>query len=237
MIKNLSIYLIRPSKYDDDGYVVRHLRGVLPSNTLTCMYGLTLDVKERKVLGGKLNWHIELIDETVQKINVREIIKKNSRKESKSIVCLVGVQSNQFPRASDLAIEFRKSNIDVLIGGFHISGSLCMNPIPSVEIKRLIDLGVTVIAGEAENKWEGILEDALQNKLKSIYNFLCEPPDIRFSPLPQVNKEFLKHLISSNYTSLDCGRGCPFNCSFCTVVNVDGRRLRLRDVDRIMDLL
>lgn len=229
--------MIKPSKYDDDGYVVRHLRGVLPSNTLACMYGLTLDVKERKVLGEELNWHIELIDETVQKVNVREIVKKSSRKDSKSIVCLVGVQSNQFARASDLALEFRKGNIDVLIGGFHISGSLCMYPNPPQEIKRLINEGVTVIAGEAEGKWEGVLQDALQNKLKPIYNFLCEPPDIRFAPLPKVNKEYLKRFISSNYTTLDCGRGCPFSCSFCTVINVHGRMMRFRDIDKIMDLL
>ena len=237
MIKNLLIYLIKPSKYDDDGYVIRHLRGVLPSNTLTCMYGLTLDVKERKVLGEKLNWHIELIYETVQKVDVRKIIKRSSGKDTKSIVCLVGVQSNQFVRASDLAIEFRKSNIDVLIGGFHISGSLGMSHTPPPEIKNLIDLGVTVIAGEAEGKWEGILEDGLHNKLKPIYNFLCEPPDIRFTPLPQVNKEYLKRFISSNYTTLDCGRGCPFGCSFCTVINVHGRMMRFRDVDKIIDLL
>ncbi len=237
MTKKLSIYLIRPSKYDDDGYVIRHLRGVLPSNTLACMYGLTLDVKDRKVLGEDLNWHIELIDETVQKVNVREIIKRSSKKDNKSIVCLVGVQSNQFARASDLAIEFRKNNITVLIGGFHISGSLCMYPNPPLEIKRLINEGVTVIAGEAEGKWEGILQDALQNKLKPIYNFLCEPPDIQFTPLPHTNKEYLKRFISSNYTTLDCGRGCPFSCSFCTVINVHGRMMRFRDVGKIIDLL
>ena len=32
--KKLNLYLIKPSKYDDDGYVIRHWKGVLPSNTL-----------------------------------------------------------------------------------------------------------------------------------------------------------------------------------------------------------
>ncbi len=184
-----------------------------------------------------MHWKIKLIDESVQKVDIKAIANENKRNNTKIIVCLVGVQSNQFPRASDLAVEFRKSNITVLIGGFHISGSLCMNLTPAMEINRLIDLGVTVIAGEAEWKWEGVLRDALENKLEPIYNFLCEAPDIRFAPLPHVNKEYLKRFISSNYTTLDCGRGCPFNCSFCTVINVHGRMMRFRDVDKILELL
>jgi len=37
------VYLIKPSKYDDEGYVIRYWRGILPSNTLACLYGLTED--------------------------------------------------------------------------------------------------------------------------------------------------------------------------------------------------
>ena len=56
MLKKLNLYLIKPSNYDEDGYVIRHWRGVLPSNTLACLAGLTEDVlrgRGRKVaLGG-----------------------------------------------------------------------------------------------------------------------------------------------------------------------------------------
>jgi len=65
--RRLVIYLIKPSNYDESGYVIRYWRGVLPSNSLTCLYGLTEDVRERGVLGPALNWKIELIDETVQR--------------------------------------------------------------------------------------------------------------------------------------------------------------------------
>ncbi|MBI2996582.1 MAG: radical SAM protein [Candidatus Melainabacteria bacterium] len=235
--KKLLVYLIKPSKYDDDGYVLRHWKGILPSNTLACLSGLTEDVRKREVLGKDLKWKIILIDESVQKVEVNKIIKESKKNDNKVIVCLVGVQSNQFPRASDLALEFRKGKVDVLIGGFHVSGSVSMIPVLPPEIKTLIDAGVTIIAGEAEGKWESILNDALQNNLKPIYNFLCTPPDIRFAPMPHVNKEYLNRFISSNYTTLDCGRGCPFDCSFCTVVNVHGRMMRCRDVNKIMDLL
>ena len=49
-IRGLHIVLLKPSKYDEDGYILRHWRGVLPSNTLACLYALTEDVKRRRVL-------------------------------------------------------------------------------------------------------------------------------------------------------------------------------------------
>ena len=39
--KKFCIVLIKPSKYDDDGYVIRFWKGVLPSNTLNVLHGLT----------------------------------------------------------------------------------------------------------------------------------------------------------------------------------------------------
>ena len=60
----LNIFLIKPSKYDDDGFVVRHWRGVLPSNTLACLDGLTEDVRRRKLLGD-VDLRIHVLDEMV----------------------------------------------------------------------------------------------------------------------------------------------------------------------------
>src|SRR5208282_5044384 len=65
MRKTLHLYLVKPSQYDDDGYVVRHFRGVLPSNTLACLAGLTEDVVRQKRLGDSWNIKVHLFDETV----------------------------------------------------------------------------------------------------------------------------------------------------------------------------
>ena len=59
------IVLIKPSKYDDEGYVIRHFRGVLPSNTLACLYSLTEDAKAKKTFGENVDVSIELLDEAV----------------------------------------------------------------------------------------------------------------------------------------------------------------------------
>ena len=227
------MYLVKPSKYDDDGYVIRYWRGVLPSNTMTCLYGLTDDVRAREALG-PLQWHIELVDETVQRVNVPAILRAGRRPGTKVIVGLVGVQSNQFARASDLARAFRAGGLDVLIGGFHVSGSLALLPAVPPEIRALMDAGVTVVAGEVEGRWEGILRDALEGRLRPLYNFLAEPPALRDAPMPQVNRRYVRRFVASNFSTLDCGRGCPFSCSFCTVINVQGRTMRFRDVDRLL---
>ena len=57
--KRLVLYLIKPSKYDDDGYVIRYWKGVCPSNTLACLNGLSEDVRKRGALGGDMRGMIE----------------------------------------------------------------------------------------------------------------------------------------------------------------------------------
>lgn len=232
-IRRLVVYLIKPSKYDDDGYVIRYWRGVLPSNTLTCLYGLTVDVKERGALGASLSWRIEVLDETVQRVDVARIVRAGRSRKTKVVVCLVGVQSNQFARALDLSLTLRGGGIDVLIGGFHVSGSLAMMREMSSEIQQLLAAGVTIVAGEIEGRWENLLRDALEGNLKPIYHFLQEPPSLHNAPMPRIPPGYLGRFVAPNFATLDCGRGCPFNCSFCTVINVQGRTMRFREVNAI----
>ena len=91
--KKIRVVLIKPSKYDDEGYVIRHFRGVLPSNTLVCLYGLTRDVAKRELLGADVELQAELFDDSVQKIPVGRIIRSNKHPNVRTIVALVGVQS------------------------------------------------------------------------------------------------------------------------------------------------
>ena len=235
--KRLDLYLIKPSKYDDDGYVIRYWKGVCPSNTLACLNGLSEDVRTRGVLGRDLQFNIRNIDETVEHLNIHKIVRKNGVWGNKTVVCLVGVQSNQFPRASDLALAFKKAGVDVLIGGFHVSGVLAMLPELSPEVQKLRDAGVTLVAGEVEGRWEMILQDALEGQLKPIYNFLKEKPDLSSAPMPVFPKNLLNSYATEHFATLDCGRGCPFDCSFCTVINVQGRAMRCRPVDSILAMI
>jgi len=234
-MKKIKIVLIKPSKYDDEGYVIRHFRGVLPSNTLACLSSLTKDVADRGLLGPETALEIELLDDTVQKIPVKKIIKSNRLPFRRTIVALVGVQSNQFPRASDLAKKFRAGGLQVLIGGFHVTGMLALSEGITPEIQALIDIGVTVVKGEVEETWGDILRDAAEDRLKPLYDFLGCKPDIYSQPLPRVERKYLKRFIISNFGTIDCSRGCPFNCSFCSIINVQGKEMRVRSPQRLAE--
>jgi len=231
--KRLTVVLIKPSKYDDEGYVIRHFRGVLPSNTLACLSSLTEDLKRHSVLGRNLKIRIRILDDTVQPIPVDRIIRSNKIPRNRTVVALVGVQSNQFPRAADLALRLRAGGLQVLIGGFHVSGILALFSEISSEIRELMDHGVTVVKGEVEETWGDILEDALHDRLRPIYDFLDNKPDLYDKPVPMIARSYLKRFITSNFGTIDCGRGCPYNCSFCTIINVQGHKVRFRSVDAL----
>ncbi|MGA2483104.1 MAG: radical SAM protein [Candidatus Acidiferrales bacterium] len=233
MLKKLHLYLIKPSQYDDDGYVVRHWRGVLPSNTLACLAGLTEDALAKKQLGESLRVKVHLLDETVNRVPVKRICRSQRGSRTKTIVCLVGVQTNQFPRASDLAYEFRRAGLTVMIGGFHVSGYLALLPDIPADIQRLMDAGVTIVKGEVEEVWGDLLCDAVNDRLKPLYDFIDSKPDLYEKPLPAIRKKYLKKFVAPNFGTLDCGRGCPFECTFCTIINVQGRKMRHRSAEHI----
>ena len=232
-IRGLHVVLLKPSKYDDDGYVLRHWRGVLPSNTLACLYALTEDVKRRRALREDLEVTVELLDEAVHKLNVPKIIRRSRRPGWKTVVCLVGVQTNQYPRAVDLARAFRAAGVDVIIGGFHVSGTIALFHDPTPDIQEILDLGVTVVTGEVEAEWEHLLRDVLLGELKPLYNFLEPTPDLSTPPIPMIHKKYLRRFVHKQFGTIDCGRGCPFSCSFCSIINVQGRKMRMRDPEAI----
>jgi radical SAM superfamily enzyme YgiQ (UPF0313 family) len=221
------VYLIKPSRYDDDGFVIRHWRGVLPSNTLACLHGLTEDVRRRKLLG-EVDLHLHLIDEAVAPIPIEKIVRLNRSPGRQVLAALVGVQTNQFCRAADIALALRREDVAVMMGGFHISGMMAMFPELSSEIRQLLDAGVTVVAGEVEHRWADILLDAWEGALRPVYNFLGDPPDLVSAPGPIIDKGYMRRFVTSKIGTLDCSRGCPFHCSFCTIINVQGRKNRHR---------
>ncbi|MBN1476070.1 radical SAM protein [Candidatus Sumerlaeota bacterium] len=230
-VNALRIILIKPSKYDDEGYVIRHWKGTLPSNTLAALQSLTDSVRESGALGPHVEIATELWDDTVHRIRPEKIMRRGAG--AKTVVCLCGVQSNQFPRASDLAKTFRALGADVMIGGFHVSGAIAMSDATPPEIQELIDLGVTVVVGEIEDSWADILRDAHAGTLQPIYSFIESKPDLTDQPIPMMPRSYRRRFTFKHMATVDTSRGCPFTCSFCTVINVQGRKMRCRSPERI----
>ena len=234
--KRFSLVLIKPSHYDDDGYVIQWIRSGLPSNTLAVLNGLALDCHQRRVLGDDVVIDISAFDETNTRIKPERIARQIARAGGRGLVALVGVQTNQFPRAMDIARRLRRAGAQVSIGGFHVSGCLAMLPDLTPELREAMDLGVSLFAGEAEGRLELVLRDAWNGTLKPLYNYMDDPPSLEGATIPILPASQIKRT-GGAITSFDAGRGCPFLCSFCTIINVQGRKPRHRsadDVERIV---
>jgi hypothetical protein len=232
MVDRFSLYLIKPSHYDDDGYVIQWFRSAIPSNTLAVMHGLSEDCLNRRVLGADVEIEIAVIDETNTRVRPERIADQIAAEGGRGLVCLVGVQSNQFPHAIDLARRFRARGVQVAIGGFHVSGCLAMLPQMPDDLVEAQSLGVSLFAGEAEGRLDMVLRDAFAGRMRPLYNFMSDLPGIEGAPIPILRPASVKRT-AGVVTSFDAGRGCPFQCSFCTIINVQGRKSRYRTPDDV----
>ncbi|MGV8854131.1 MAG: B12-binding domain-containing radical SAM protein [Devosia sp.] len=229
--RSFCLYLIKPSHYDDDGYVIQWWKSPIPSNSLAAVYGLTQDCIDRQVLGPDVEFDVEAMDETNTEVRV-EAIAARIEAADVGMVMLIGVQSNQFPRALDIARPLRARSLQVGIGGFHVSGVISMLNGDDARFKEAQAMGISLFAGEAEGRLEEVLADANARALKPLYNFMNDLPGIEDTPVPFMPAGHVGRT-AYNLTSFDAGRGCPYQCSFCTIINVQGRKSRRRSPDDI----
>lgn len=233
--KKFQLILIKPSHYDDDGYLLQWLHASTPSNTLAALYGLARDCATRQVLGEGVEIEIHVFDETVNRIRFKPLLRAFGESGNQGLVALCGVQSNQYPRAVDLAMRFREAGIPVCIGGFHVSGSIAMLDQMPPELQEAMDAGISLFAGEVEGRLDALLQDAAAGSLKPLYNFIADLPDLAGVPQPALPSDQIKR--TGGKATVDAGRGCPFLCSFCTVINVHGRKSRFRSADDVERLV
>jgi radical SAM superfamily enzyme YgiQ (UPF0313 family) len=233
--KRFCVILVKPSHYDDDGYVIQWYRNAIPSNSLAVLHGLSQECASSQTLGPEVEIEIHAFDETNTHIDPSKLAAMINRAGA-GIVMLVGVQSNQFPRALDIAADLRRRGIQVAIGGFHVSGTMAMLKEMDPDVRRAMEMGISLFAGEAEGRLGGVIKDAFVNRLQPVYNYMNDLPGIEGSAVPFLPAERI-HLTAGATTSLDAGRGCPFNCSFCTIINVQGRKSRRRSPDDIEQIV
>lgn len=225
------IVLVKPSHYDDDGYVIQWRRSTIPSNSLASVHGLLTECAAERVLGPDVDIAIEAYDECNTVVDVAAITRR-IREAGGGFVALVGVQSNQYPRALDLGRQFRAAGLPVVVGGFHVSGCISMLPELPADLQQALDLGISLYAGEGEGRLGALLRDIDAGQLKPIYNYLADMPEMEAATLPILPRDVVQR-IAGHYTSFDAGRGCPFQCSFCTIINVQGRKSRYRTADDV----
>ena len=237
--RTLRLYLIKPSRYDDRGEVLEFRWGVIPNNTLLVLAGLAdayaaahTDVALQTVL-----WD-EHVDGALTRDTISNIASRDSADGVEVLFGVAGVQTNQYPRARDLALQCRRLALPVIAGGFHVSTHQ-----PSRDF--LIAAGVTVVVGEAETTFATLLDDYLRGALRPTYQNtdgvrartaggpIIVPP-IGHAPLPALDRRYLARFFNPTFATIDTSRGCPFLCSYCSVKNVMGRTMRTRDPDTVV---
>ena len=104
------------------------------------------------------------------------------------------------------------------------------------DLKHAMDAGISLYAGELEGRLAVLLREAYEEHLQPLYNFMKDLPDLDGQPIPYLPARLVRRM-SGARTSFDAGRGCPYLCSFCTIINVQGRKSRHRcadDVERVI---
>ncbi len=133
---------------------------------------------------------------------------------------LVGLSAftSQAPRAYELAEDFRSLGVPVVMGGIHAT-------MRQEEASERVDV---VVTGEAESVWGQVLEDAARDTLKPVYSGgheeMDRTPPARHDLLPE----------GYHFGSIQTTRGCPLNCSFCSVSPFNGRKYRRRSNEDVI---
>ncbi len=155
---------------------------------------------------------VKITDENVEAVDFEEDV---------DLVGVTGMLMHA-PRAYEIARRFRERKIPVVMGGPHASS------LP-LEAKEHAD---AVVIGEAENIWEGLIEDFKQGCLKPFYRArsFCSMERLPFPRLDLLQKKA--------YMTINCvqtTRGCPHQCDFCHVTHFFGKTYRCRPVDEVIE--
>jgi radical SAM superfamily enzyme YgiQ (UPF0313 family) len=151
-------------------------------------------------------WEISIVDENLGAPNYPAMPRPD----------LVGITAftSQANRAYEVADHFRRLGVPVVMGGIH--ATMCQK-----EVMERVD---SVVTGEAEGIWPQVLEDARNGGLKRRYDGgradLRDIPPARHDLLPP----------GYAFGAIQTTRGCPLNCTFCSVTAFNGARYRQRPV-------
>ena len=186
----MKIKLICPTSYDLDNKLIKVNTATLPPLSILYIAGLTPRQHD-----------VAIVDECVQSIDFDEPVD------------LVGITSMTFTakRAYQIADEFRKRNVKVVMGGIHAL----------VLPEEALSHADAVVCGEADELWETVLEDVLNDDLKRTYQTAQRPsldnlPPPRFDLL-DISKYVRLPFRHGPSMPIQTARGCPFNCEFCSV--------------------
>jgi radical SAM superfamily enzyme YgiQ (UPF0313 family) len=154
---------------------------------------------------------VDIVEEEVEKINFEKYY------DLVGISCMTAVAQ----KAYQLAEVFKKKGTKVVLGGIH----------PTVMPQEAIQNCDSVVIGEAEGTWPKLIQDFRQNRLQKFYKSLDF--DLANFPIPKRNSNH--HKTPFHMQPIFTTRGCPYDCEFCSVTKLYGKKLRHRRVADIVE--
>ncbi len=153
---------------------------------------------------------VKLVEEEIEDINL------DTECDLVGISCM----TSNAPRAYYLAQEFKKRGKKVVLGGVH----------PTILPEEALSYADAVVVGEAENVWEQLIEDIQKDRLQRKYKN-SRPALDRYIPL-KFRKLTKKRLF--NVLPVMTTRGCPYECEFCCVADIYGKKIRHAPVHNVV---
>jgi len=132
----------------------------------------------------------------------------------------ISIETYTAKRAYQIASEYRKRHVPVVMGGFHAT-------LAPLEAARFAE---AVVIGEAEELWDRVIDDARHARLQKFYRQEKRPKIAGLRPKRSIFR-------GKNYLPIglvEAGRGCHFKCEFCAVQTVFGATQTRRPIDEIL---
>lgn len=157
------------------------------------------------------DWDVEILDTRTTPVNF----------DAK--VDLVGITAftAEIPSAYSIADGFRQKGVTVVMGGIHASALA----------EDALEHADSVVVGEAEGVWMGLLQDFKKGVLKPVYR---ADSLVNMKGMPVPRRDLLDRSIYTSFNTIQATRGCPYNCEYCSVTAFFGNKFRTRPVEEVI---
>ena len=158
------------------------------------------------------NWTIRLVDRAFDELLDADIVWAD-------LVMISGMHV-QKTDIIDVLTRARRLGKRTMIGG----------PYASSEPEALLGLADHVVVGEPDEVFDGIAADLEAGRARRLY-VIHEKPDVSKTPAPRVDLLKLEKYV---LMSVQFSRGCPFQCEFCDIITLYGRKPRTKRPDQLL---
>jgi radical SAM superfamily enzyme YgiQ (UPF0313 family) len=160
------------------------------------------------------DWEVKIVQEPQDNIDFNEDVD------------LIGITAatNTVTRGYQIADEFRKRGKKVIMGGIH----------PTAMPEESLHHCDCVCIGEAEHIWKTMLSDFKEGKLRKTYKQKMHTDFDSYVP-PDRSRMVFKRSLFFNVATVETSRGCPYNCDFCSVGLMHGRKIRHRPLKPLLE--